>query len=163
MEPVHEVQNCGNSQFRHSPDAVGRGAGGTSHGIRRSTRSAGDPFPVINICHAIQVHAFLLGVHVLSGSIRVSGAGAGTRTGAGAGAGVPREASRVKSKRRELTRGQRERGDRKWVVVVVARALGSSREVSNGGGERRREELAAADEANRKRHGVRHVDARDKG
>jgi hypothetical protein len=70
----------------------------------------------------------------------------------------------VKSKRRELTRGQRERGDRKWVVVVVvARALGSSREVSNGGSERRREEPAAADEANRKRHGVHHVDAKGQG
>jgi hypothetical protein len=69
----------------------------------------------------------------------------------------------VKSKRRELTRGQRERGDRKWVVVVVARALGSSREVSNGGSERRQEEPAAADEANRKRHGVRHVDAKGQG
>jgi hypothetical protein len=67
----------------------------------------------------------------------------------------------MESKRRELTRGQRERGDRKW--VVAARALGSSREVSNGGGERRREEPAAADEANRKRHGVRHVDAKGQG
>jgi hypothetical protein len=159
MDPVHEVQNCANSQFRHSPDAVGRGAGGISHGIRRSTRLTDDPSPVINDCHAIQVHAFLLDVHVLSASAR--GSGAGTAIRPGARAGVPGEASPVESERMELTRGQRERGGRKW-VVVVARALGSGREVSNGGGERRREEPAAADEANRKRHGVRHVHASDK-
>lgn len=63
----------------------------------------------------------------------------------------------------ELTRGQRERcGGRKW-VVVAARVLGSGGEVSNGGSERRREEPAAADEANRERHGVRNVDAKGQG
>ncbi|WVZ82317.1 hypothetical protein U9M48_029590 [Paspalum notatum var. saurae] len=99
-------------------------------------------------------------VRVLSGNVR--GSSARTGFGTGAGAGVPREASRVEGERGKLAKGQRKRRSRNGATVVVAGALGSSGKVGNGGGERRREEPAAAEEANRKRHGVRHVDSRDK-
>ena len=156
MEPVHELRHCADSQFRHSSNAFGRGAGGTSHGIRCSARRAGDIFLAIKDMRVVQEYAFLISVRFLSGSVR----GSGSRTGAGPGAraGVPREASQLEGERGELARGQRESGSRKRdVVVVVSGVLGSGGEVGNGGGERWLEEPAAAEEADRQRHGVRHV------
>jgi len=64
----------------------------------------------------------------------------------------------LESERGELARGQRESGSMKReVVVMVSGVLGSGGEVGNGSGERWLEEPAAAEEADRQRHGVRHV------
>jgi hypothetical protein len=151
MEPVDEVDYRAGSQTRHAPDAFGSDL---SHGVSRSNGSASSHFPVINYMHAIQVVAFLHGIHVLRRSFPVRfrhGAGAG------GGAGVPGKASRGDGDGKgKHASGERKCGSRRWEVmlVVVARAMDRSGEVGDSARDRRRDEAAAAEQASHKRHGI---------